>query len=218
MEYVDFEKEVSKRLQENIREVRDSLDTEDIHNKIINYSNKYKLEPNYIHQLILDDINFASIFAKDPARQSIHENIVADYIKDLDVVKRAGSFKKLHSGGKNAKYATTHGVLKKKDGTKSIDFEIRIKEEVVYATCKYTKDEGGSQDNQYADVRSYVQNVLKMTSQNYKKENEHFIAIVDGGYYNRRNRKEELRRIGVGTVEILSVNEVREYLERLEKV
>lgn len=210
---VDFDLGVSKKLKENINEVHSTLKDSSMQLKINNYANKYQLEPNYVEQLIVDDINFAMGFAKDPGRQSIHEKIAANHIQNLEVVREYGSFKKLPAAGRNAKYVTTNGVKNdNEDKVKSIDFEIQVEEHTVYATCKYTKDEGGAQDNQYADVQEYVGSVVNMLSRGNAKEKESFIAIVDGKYYETRGRKDNLIQIGLGRVPILSVNDVEEYL------
>lgn len=213
---VDFELEVSKKLKENIKEVHKDIKSPSMQIKILNYSKKYQLESNYVEQLIIDDINFAMGFAKDPGRQSIHENIAAKHIESLDVVDQYGSFIKLPSSGKNAKYVTSNGVKhENEDNVKSIDFEIKIEEKTIYATCKYTKDEGGAQDNQYADVQEYVRAVVNMSTQGNAEDNEYFIVIVDGEYYAKAGRKEALSQAGLGTIPILSVNDVEEYLINL---
>lgn len=217
--YVDYELEVSKRLLENIEDVRESIMTDSMQLKIVNYAAKYDMSKRYVEQLIIDDINFAQNFAIDPGRQSIHEQIAANYLKNSSMFNMnngKNQFKKLPASGKNAKYVTTGGVSSKNsDDTKSIDFEMKVGEYIVYATCKYTKGEGGAQDNQYADVKKYVDIASATYRRNTKKPNEKFIAIVDGGYYDRHGRKEELRRISQDTVPILSINEVLDYLEDL---
>lgn len=211
---VDYELEVAKRLLENVEEVRESVRDKDMQLKITNYANKHGLSKGYVEQRIVDDIDFARNFAKDPGRQSIHETIAAKHIEELPVVKEHGSFKKLPAGGRNAKYVTLAGVRhENQDDTKSIDFEIKIGDETIYATCKYTKGEGGAQDNQYADVKQYVNIATQMLSRGANEDNERFIAIVDGAYYENHGRKKELRRIGLGHIPILSINEVEEYLE-----
>lgn len=210
---VDFDYEVSKKLQKNIKDVRRELKDNSMQLKINNYSKKYQLEPNYVEQLIVDNINLAINFAKDPGRQSIHEKIAAKHLANLNVVKKYGNFKKLPSGGRNAKYVTNYGVGSENlDGVKSIDFEIKVNDNVIYATCKYTKDEGGAQDNQYADVEKYLETALTLISRGNAKPNEHFIAIVDGEYYQRNNRIQNLKQITLNQVPVLSVNDVEEYL------
>lgn len=217
--HVDYELEVSKRLRENVEDVRDSIMTKSMQLKITNYAARYNMSKRYVEQLIIDDINFAQNFAIDPGRQSIHEQIAANHLKNSSMFSMnsgKNQFKKLPSAGKNAKYVTIGGVSSKNiDDTKSIDFEMKVGEYIVYATCKYTKGEGGAQDNQYADVKQYVRIAAETYSRDTKKPNEKFIAIVDGGYYDRHGRKEELERIGYNLVTILSINEVLDYLEDL---
>lgn len=210
---VDFDYEVSKQLQRNIKDVREELKCDSMQFKINNYAKKYNLEPNYVEQLIVDDINFAINFAKDPGRQSIHEKVAGRHLANSNVVKEHGSFKKLPSGGRNAKYVTNNGVSSENlDGVKSIDFEIKVNDNIIYATCKYTKDEGGAQDNQYADVEKYLKTALTLISRGNAKSNEYFIAILDGEYYQRYDRIQKLEQITLNQIPVLSVNDVEEYL------
>lgn len=216
--YVDFEKEVSKRLKENISDVREEIKNADMQYKIENYSKKYKIQKNYIEQLIIDDINFASNFAKDPGKQSIHEKISSEYLSNLDIIKDNGRFIDLPTRGKEAKYVTSYGVKNENlDDVKSIDFQIEVLDQKIYASCKHTKGEGGAQDNQYADVKNFVRVASDMIRRGYCQENEHFICIVDGSYYDKKSRINELEQISIQSIPVMPTNGVNNYLIDLMK-
>lgn len=213
---VDYDQEISKILEENIKILRNEIKSRNTQLKIENFANKYGYDPKYIEQKIIDDNIFAVQFAKDPGRQSSHEKIAASFIENLDIVKNRGYFINLPAGGINAKYITRDGVktgLSLRD-TKSIDFEIGIDDQVVYASCKYTKDFGGSQDNQFNDLKNYITTAVEMIQRGCKEDNEHVIVICDGGYYTT-DKRNELITTGLGQVDILSINDVDSYLRNL---
>lgn len=99
-------------------------------------------------------------------------------------------FQSLPSGGLGAEYVVNGMVV---SGTvrstiqaegKSIAFKWSYsrggKVFKVYATHKHTKEEGGSQDNQFADVKLFLDAALPCTDPSTL-----FLAICDGLYYER---------------------------------
>lgn len=112
----------------------------------------------------------ASKFCKDPSKQNVSE-ILAEKILGV---------KKLPSSGKNCIRFNDNGeiVYNKELNTKSADFFYNG----FYATQKYTNENGGAQDNQFADVVDF----LKRGSIKYK-----IMAIVDGAYWD--DKKEILK-------------------------
>jgi hypothetical protein len=123
----------------------------------------------------------ASIFIKQPNRQNIFEEYALKKIKAMPIIKSA---KKLSASGKDAIYIVKGNLLKihnlpERQMHKSIDFDIEtINNKHIYASHKYTKDSGGSQDNQYNDMLNFVKNA------NESRTKEYFFAIIDGEYYN----------------------------------
>ena len=67
--------------------------------------------------------------------------------------------------------------------TKTIDFYWKYKGKIFYASHKYTRQGGGSQDNQYKNLKEFI----KQANDSNKKD-EYFIAIADGEYYQERGR------------------------------
>lgn len=114
---------------------------------------------------------FASFFAKDPIKQNYTEKIAEDLLGVKHLPNNGISFSK-------------EGELCKgcfSDNSKSVDF-VRNN---TYITQKYTRGNGGSQDNQYRDVIQF----LTYGSKRYK-----VAAYVDGSYYTDEKRN-ELRKL-----------------------
>lgn len=140
-------------------------------------------EEELIEQIKQNNI-VASFFSKDPAKQNLTENIVAEIIKSNKDVK---DFQVLSKGGKNSIRLNSNGEFvygkcNMKD-TKSVDYVFTYKSNQFYATQKFTRGRGGSQDNQCRDVIDF----LKHGSLRNK---EHFMAVLDGDYYTEEKMKE----------------------------
>lgn len=137
-----------------------------------------------LDKVATDDV-FASVFAKNPTRQTIHQRIAASYIEKLDGID---DFKVLPAGGRDALYCVDGQVipLDNPQGIKSIDFTWKYTDEQgrtysVFASHKHTVDEGGVQDNQFNDVMGFLVEATKNTSDDVL-----FVAICDGAYYDHR--------------------------------
>lgn len=187
MNKVDYIGEYKIALQKNIEEVRKDVlsNKSDMEYKISSYCSKYNLPERYVKHKILSDNVFALNFAKDPAKQTFHQSLAAKYISSIPGVE---DFHELPAGGKNALYIID-GVLGTcdevdKGNSKSIDFSWKYKGLQFYAAHKYTADEGGSQDNQYSDLKLFLMNANKSTD-----KTKRYLAIGDGPYYQRK--KEE---------------------------
>lgn len=119
---------------------------------------------------ILAHVIVATALMKDPGRQTIHEQAQYDFLRShgiqIQLLPKHGS-RSLHIA--DGVVGTTRG------STKSIDAIIEIGGVPHYATMKYTKDSGGAQDNQCADVRAFIDAANGCNAQ--------FIALLDGPYY-----------------------------------
>jgi len=153
--------------------------------KLINHTERCL--PEKPIEEILDEISSsqlaASFFAKDPKKQNIAEKSQLEYLcskLEKEITKSSSVY--LMSDGSLERH-THHppGAT-----AKSIDFYHNdcndgnngVEE---YYFAKVTERNGGAQDNQWADVRSFIDAAKK----NIEKENEKkkFIAVVDGNYY-----------------------------------
>lgn len=183
----DFDQAEKQARLENAELLRANLNAEDVSRKIISWAKKYSLEPEFVRYKVLTDDTFALYFVKDPAKQSIHQKIAALHIKrNIPLVEE---FATPPAGGANALYvvrglvvtgSTLHAATN--DHGKSIDFLWSYsragKSLRVYVTHKHTKEEGGSQDNQFADVKRFLKEAVACRDPNVL-----FIAICDGDYY-----------------------------------
>jgi hypothetical protein len=177
--YPDYDKLYKEEVQKNIvKLLNEEIDTEDFQKKLNNWSNKFEYAPQEVLQKIKEDKMFACNFIKDPSKQSFHQKIAANYIKSLEIVQ---DFKLLPAGGKNALYVIQGEVISrstKPDKLKSIDFMWKAGKYTFYASHKYTKISGGSQDNQFHDILGFLKE-----ARGSRLTNTIFIAICDGGYY-----------------------------------
>ena len=73
---------------------------------------------------------------------------------------------------------------------KSIDFKFHIsyqnKERHCYCYHKYINESGGSQDNQYKDIKQFIES----SNKNIDTESNWFFAICDGNYFTETKIKE----------------------------
>lgn len=189
---IDYDLVYKNALEINSREVRDAIlnGDKDMSLKINNYSEKYNIPQRFLKHRILRDPIFANQFAKDPAKQSIHQNTAASFIESITYVE---NFQQLPAGGQNAKYICKDGILytgNRPSGNtvKSIDFYWIYDNKEYYAAHKYTKDEGGAQDNQWNDLMEFLANAAKS-----RHPNKYFLAIGDGAYYQKEYKENGIK-------------------------
>lgn len=157
---------------------------EDLEVKIRNFAEKWSFEEQFImNELKTNELLLLS-FVKEPGKQTFHQHFAAKYLSSLPLIE---NFEQLPSGGNDALYVVNGKIVKGKDKDdqktgKSIDFKWEYtfngKTLAFYATHKYTKSAGGSQDNQYKDVQEF-----HTESRNCINENILLLSITDGPYY-----------------------------------
>lgn len=172
----------------NAENLRNNITSVDVLTKIRNWAERNSLEPEFVRYKLLTDDTFALHFVKDPSRQSLHQTVAARHIKQqLPLVE---DFHSLPASGAKAEYVVsgmvvsgTQHALMQSEG-KSIDFKWAYGRDGhtfrVYATHKHTKEEGGSQDNQFQDVKLFLEAAQRCTDPSIL-----FLAICDGEYYQR---------------------------------
>ncbi len=187
---LDYIKEEKKELNKNISEIRDEIKNKigpDLKEKIKRFALKFGLSEKLIKYKVLNDDLFILCFIKEPNRQSFHQRLAADYINNIPNII---NFKLLPAGGHNALYIISGQLQTGRNITtsrkpKSIDFSWKFQTKQnglieFYATHKYTKEGGGGQDNQFNDIKLFLDN-----AQSYNRTDKFFIAICDGAYYNQ---------------------------------
>ena len=141
------------------------------------------------HNYCTDDLA-AAHFAKDPRKQNAHEKIAAEWIKKIPGVH---NFQKLKPNGEKALYVYQGDILSAagKQGIetpKSLDFAWDIvlpKQHATmsfYASHKHTGIDGGSQDNQFADLRHFT---IEASALQQEKQIR-FVSLADGEYYQKK--------------------------------
>jgi hypothetical protein len=173
MKFIELvEKRKKEQRLNNIKELRQDINSEWVKTKINNHLERFSGIFTYedIQNEILHSDIVASLFAKDPSKQNISEKMVEELLK----------IKKLPASGKNCIRFNQTGEIVSTSApshTKSADFIV----DDAYITQKYTMETGGAQDNQYDDVVSF----LTYGSQQYKVG-----ALVDGLYWENGKRQE----------------------------
>ena len=190
----------------------------DLMRKLDNFSNKYDIELNYIKKEIRKGNKIAlAVFAKDPNKQNFYEKTAAKYISKIEGVR---NFKNLG----NQELYICGGVVFGKEKleqypkAKTIDFCWEYASYKVYASHKYTSEEGGSQGSAYKDLQLFIEEAREN-----KENNTLFLVIADGVYYTKIDRKlgitriENLKSSCTKSVSVCSIYGLRDWLERLKQ-
>jgi len=215
---MNYKDKYKTQIQENLKNVINELETKNMKLKISNWANKFGYSFNEIKGKIINDEVFRCVFAKDPAKQNLYQNLASKYISSLDIVE---NFKVLPAGGKDAVYLTNGKILKgnllknQSKDIKSIDFMWNCKNLTFYASHKYTEMNGGAQDNQYKDIQDFLHH-----SRDCNEKNTIFLAICDGDYYLQKDSKtgdetkiKRLQRLTDGkTSFVLNIQELSGFL------
>lgn len=130
-------------------------------------------------------------FRKDPTRQSIHEITQIEWIRlhrYEDVVKLPAA----RGGTYFCKNATSCAFPRPADATKTLD--IHSPSAKMYGVLKYSTTEGGAQDNQYRDVKHFIQQMIGYFGAN-PAAHETFDFYLDGPYYTEKKRTELVQMI-----------------------
>lgn len=213
-----YEKELRKYWQNNIKEVKELLEKKDkqLMLKISKASHKWKIDIEEIKSAILENKVAAASFAINPTKQNIYEKTAADIIRKIAGVN---DFKNLP----NDKLFVIKGmVIEKKEigalsDTKSIDFSWSYNNKKIYASHKYTSEEGGAQSNQYKDLKHFIEE-----ARHNKDGDIVFIAIADGPFYLRgktnqyKNRIEEMQKMCTPAVKVCDIYGLEDILNNLK--
>lgn len=144
----------------------------------------------YTEEVILERIRTDPLtraqFRKDPTRQTIHEQTQIEWIqKNLyaDCVKLPAAKGGTYFDG--FRMQTTHP--RPTTATKTLD--IHSPSAHMYGVLKYTTVAGGAQDNQYRDVKHFIQQMRGYLEANPAAP-ELFLLYLDGAYYTEAKRNE----------------------------
>ena len=133
-----------------------------------------------VEDRIRTDDMFRWFFVKDPTKQNIHKEIAASYIERIplvsDFVHLKGGEKSICGGA-----VMSRAEVKERGGDpspKPIDFQWKTGKHTVYASHKYTKQSGGSQNTLYRELLGFVED-----ANHSNVKGAVFIAIADGPHY-----------------------------------
>jgi len=149
---------------------------------------------------ILEDIKTNAMtrafFRKTSTRQNIGETTQIEFIRRTvpDVVKLPADINGRYlSGGKM--HTVQSKVNRPEAATKTLDTHSPATN--TYGVLKLTKEPGGSQDNQYADVKAFVRNMVLYLDSD-PSATETFKFYLDGAYYTPHKRAELDGMVPVG--------------------
>lgn len=191
----DYEGLYIKQLRLNDEGVFGLLEQKDpgMLKKINTFSTRHNFPRENVIQKIKTDLLFRAFFAKDPAKQKIHENIAAEYIKKIPGIKefrQLGTAELSLLGGA----VISHREVRQRGGTsraKTIDFSWKFCGKEFYASHKYTRGHsGGSQGSQYKDLQQFIREANESTGQG-----QFFVGICDGDYYRYRDAESNSTRM-----------------------
>jgi hypothetical protein len=182
-------------LQENDKEILTAVEQRDkgLLDRINNFrtekmteQERLKISIDDILSSIKSDIFIRAHFRKDPTRQSIHENTQIEWIK-LHQYPDAYKLPAAKGGTYFCKNKLQSIHPRPTDATKTLDLHVPSKK--VYGVLKYSTTEGGAQDNQFRDVKHFIQQMNGYLTENPTAE-ESFVFYLDGPYYTAKKYKE----------------------------
>ena len=180
----NYEKLHKEAYKKNVEDVSRHVSTGSLDKKIDNFCNQHDLDRKDVIKEINNSYIVAACFAVNPNKQNLYEKEAAKFISRIDGVI---DFKNLSN---NAKCVSNGGVSSKQElsdrgevsTAKTIDFEWTYGGWTFFASHKYTKQSGGTQDTAYKDLQSFIKESAPTT---LKKV--HFVAIADGDFYQQED-------------------------------
>uniref|UniRef100_A0A6C0F4D9 Uncharacterized protein n=1 Tax=viral metagenome TaxID=1070528 RepID=A0A6C0F4D9_9ZZZZ len=167
----------------------------DLLERIINFRDNNMTEPEREEKSVDDileeiktDMMTRAFFRKTTTRQNIGEKTQIEWIQRTvpDIVKLPANVNGLYlSGGKMCTVLSK--VARPEDATKTFDTHSAATN--TYGVLKVTKQPGGAQDNQYADVKAFVRHMVAFLEAN-PTATEKFKFYLDGAYYTLSKRTE----------------------------
>lgn len=186
-----YKKRVYEKRRENISEV---LNDKGTIKKVANFAERYGYSETRIWDALNEDNDLLVLaFAKDPAKQGIHQQIACSYIATFPFIYEMEQLPV--NDEERTLFCYDGKVFKRKEiddprGIKSIDFHWKYmfngKELNFYASHKYTFEDGGAQDNQFNDVLAYNLEAKKCNNPDI-----YFFSITDGEYYLKPYHKDK---------------------------
>jgi len=187
---LDYNIKINEIRKQSVNELRKNINSKQVSVKIKTYCEKWDDDFDNVKNKIKTDTMIARIFVKDPKKQNVYENEALIYLQ----TEKEMNIKKLPAGGKNSLCLKNGNIVNKVSTktSKSIDFIENTPEKTIYYLHKYINDEGGAQDNQYRDCVDFIEKTTKYIEKH--EDNVSFVAILDGKFFQRKNRLETLKK------------------------
>jgi hypothetical protein len=171
-----------------------------------------------------------ALLAKAPARQGLHQAAFADWLARLQKRGLIAEVEALPAGGPNAQILDRSGRIVPRltvptgdVAGKALNFRLAVPCRggawQVFVAHSYIGGDGGSQDNQFQEVRAFLANAAKNAD-----PRTIFVAVCDGAYYVADRGAEKTRldvligmQVGLKTVAVTSkrLPEVLRFLSRM---
>lgn len=188
--------------RDNVKDAPRAARAGELDKKIESFCKLHGLKKTELIQEIEQNEIVAACFAKNPNKQRYHEIVAAKFVKSLRGVRNFfgpddGPKKVIVNGAvmNASEFSKAGGSLE----VKTIDFRWEYMGRNFFASHKYTKESGGSQDHQYEELQRFIKSANMCTI-----KNTYFIAIADGRYYEGnqgRGKKTKMMRLKELTTE-----------------
>lgn len=145
--------------------------------KIHEYSQRYGIDINHIYERIMEkDFITMERFATQPKRQGRSEQVVSYALDNADFVY---DFEQLPKFGNGSLYFSNGVITSNRDNlTHSLDYVVHCSNFVAYMSAKQINQAGGSQKQQYNELRYYAK-----STNDYHTNSRRFGAIIEGAYF-----------------------------------
>lgn len=172
--------------RKNIANLRNNINSNSINSRIMKHCQKFGRNFKKIKNKILVDDNFADLFIPVLAKQNFFELETFRYLHD----DLHYPIHKMAPNGKEALYLSGGRIVSNPtiNSTKSFDYKLMEKRSTTFISQKYINEGGGSQDNQFNDIKYFLIQANKYFNADRGdlfKSNIKFMAIVDGEYFTK---------------------------------
>ena len=177
----DYEAEVQALAKVNARYVGVRLSNRDagLLNSIRTWADRFGYSQSEIEDKIRSDPIFAAVFAHEPSRQRVHEQIAADWITGLETVD---GLERLARSGSDALYVLEQGTIGYSPSwraARALNFMWTTGTTEFFGLHTYTRQSGGSQTSR---VRELAQ-ALEYFQLGAERSEVALVLITDGSYY-----------------------------------
>ncbi|MBP5835829.1 hypothetical protein [Candidatus Phytoplasma meliae] len=211
MKQIDYKTKYKEQLKQNLENF-DIKDKKTIQ-KIKKFCEKFNFIQEEVETSIKNNIFLKVWFILEPLKQNFYEKVFGDFLKND--IKNISKVCKLEDV-----FIKKQKIVQKKEINqytsskgKSIDFSFKYKdfEVMFYVFHKYTKESGGSQDNQKNDVKISIEEA-KTDTKEYN-ENIMVLFVCDGEYYNEYKMQELKKTATQDNLKVLKSNELQSFLD-----